>query len=149
MPLCAATVAGLLCASTTNASATPAAESSESSWVWNYTDQILTAGEFHKQQGVRTSNITFGGSTEDPAPAPGQGYAIPFHRETWSTARTYTWGRVCYDHLWWNLLREGDTRFTWDDMYIFALDDGQGGKKLVANPEGAYVNIRMFATDTC
>lgn len=120
------------------------------SWlINNYTDQVWSAGEFHKQQGENISGISFGGSTGHTALSPGGIYFVDYHADDWwSTTKSYTWGRVCYRGRWWNLRRD-DPRFSWKDVYIFALDDGHGGKRLIANPEGAHQDIPLVATNAC
>lgn len=48
---------------------------------------------------------------------------------------------MCYNHPWWNLRRDSDVQFFGEIVYVFAFDDGSGGKKLVANPPCAGEDI--------
>lgn len=116
--------------------------------VTNYTDQSLTLGEFYKQEADRTSSLKFGEGTDLPWIMPGEEIDAMQPSDSWSTAKSYTWGRVCYGNLWWNL-RRNDPRFEWMNVYIFAVDAGRGEKKLVANPDGAHKDIAMIPTSPC
>ncbi|MFC9769090.1 hypothetical protein [Rhodococcus jostii] len=152
LPLTAAIAAGAVCtgAGVSAAAADMTAESNETTqWhVYNYTDQELTGGEFYKQRGDHTSEIVFGSPLAVKA-----GLEGTLQYPATSLYDVYTWGRVCYDHRWWNLKRDGSREgsgYPYVNVYIFAVDDEHGlGKRLVANPDGAKVNVPMFATDKC
>ncbi|MFC9766648.1 hypothetical protein [Rhodococcus jostii] len=152
LPLTAAIAAGAVCtgAGVSAAAADMTAESNATTqWhVYNYTDQELTGVEFYKQVGDHTSEIAFGAPL-----AAGDDLQGTLEFPATTTYRFYTWGRVCYDHKWWNLKRDGSREgpsYPYGNVYIYALNDEHGlGKRLVANPDGAKVNVPMFATDKC
>lgn len=154
LALASAVLAGSVCGSGAIASAkTPSVDSSTTRPVYrwkvtNYTDRSLTAGEFYKQESDRTSSVYFGQGTDQPWLVTGEEVDAMQPYDSWSMAKSYTWGRVCYNGSWWNL-RRSDPRFGWTNVYIFAVDTGQGEKKLVANPDGGHKDIPMIMTDRC
>lgn len=111
--------------------------------VHNFTDQTLTAGDFHRDEGAGYgSALAFGGSTPWAALQPGDhaGTYQPRGRGT-----TRTWGKVCYRGQIWNMPRSSTDGLTWIDMYVFAMDDGIGGKKLMVTHEKGGWDIDMNA----
>lgn len=117
--------------------------------IHNLTDQALTAGEFHRDQGTGyASDLAFGGTTPWVALKPGDRTAEAFQPiVVGSLDLVRTWGRVCYSGQIWNMPRVATKA---SDMYVFAFDDGRGGKKLMITNEGAYEDVDM-STDgkTC
>lgn len=119
--------------------------------VHNYTDQPLTAGDFHRDQGEDYgSALAFGGSTVWPPLNVGE-HAGAYQPEGPATNRTRTWGRACYLHRIWILPRSetpvGRPANLWADMYVFAVDNGAGGKKLMITREGAGDDIDMYTNN--
>lgn len=127
---------------TTEASTEVGAESGQYAWrVHNFTDQTLTAGDFHRDRGADVgSALAFGGDTPWPALKPGEKTADAFQPIGYSPA--HTWGRVCYRSQIWNMPRVPtpvnmkSPKLAWNDMYVFALGDGAGGKKLMITRQG-------------
>ncbi|MFC9768079.1 hypothetical protein [Rhodococcus jostii] len=114
LPLLVGAVALLVGTGVGNASATPTdneALTSESTIVTpgvytqtlvNDTNQPLI-GEWHVQRGDYTASIDL--STPLPAGQErSRDLVIPFGRI--NQARSYIWGRVCYNDSWWNLPRQ-------------------------------------------
>lgn len=103
--------------------------------IHNFTDQTLTAGDFHRDQGAnRGSALAFGGTTPWAALKSGEGTAEAFQPfVVASTNEIRTWGRVCYLGQIWNMPRVISTLY---DMFVFAVDDGAGGRKLMITRGG-------------
>ncbi|MDV6278572.1 hypothetical protein R3Q06_34830 [Rhodococcus erythropolis] len=71
----------------------------------NGTNQPLI-GEWHARQGSNTADIDFG-TPLDPGQQRSRGLTVP--PVTLFAGDVLTWGRVCYNHSWWNL-RAQDAR---------------------------------------
>lgn len=54
-----------------------------------------------------------------------------------SSAVNHTSGWVCYDGTLWQLPGQATSGTKWRDVFIFAGDNGHGGKQLIATPQGA------------
>lgn len=114
--------------------------------VHNFTDQPLTAGEFHRDQGANVgSALLFGGDTPQSTLEPGGVTDEALQQPGPAFNQVRTWGRVCYLGQAWNMPRSTTYGFDWQNMYVFAMDDGHGSKKLMITPEGGHRDVDMNA----
>lgn len=124
----------------------PTAATAAPSYTWivkNNTDQLLS-GEFYRQNHDDTSQIVF----LDPQSPLGVENSLSTQQvlgfyDWWFT---YTWGRVCYRHLWWNLPRKSWNHASGsaDDVHLFPLP-GPGTLGASVGP----VVVELTPTDPC
>lgn len=142
--LAAAVTAGALCAGMgTGSAATADADvhvSSGYDWkVSNYTDKPLTQVEFTKWDQAFDGRRAWPSNVHAPALAPGA--KADGHLEDtvdWDMfANNHTSGSLCYDGTRWEMPEQTTKYEKWRGVYIFAKDNGHGGKQLIATPEGA------------
>lgn len=150
---------------TTGSTTVTAADTAADTYQWtvtNYTDQPLTAGQFNREvlnndgSPGPSSFATIGATAGSPALAVGQqvsGYQqVPTKPADGTPApRTVISGQVCYAQKLWKMpetrmIRPVNTDWNWDHLYIFAMDDGNGGKKLMVTPENAHADVDMTTT---
>ncbi|MFC9769313.1 hypothetical protein [Rhodococcus jostii] len=101
--------------------------------VTNYTDQDLTDGAVRKKQTDNASVINLYGGL-----ARGETRTGSFEWDPDGSNETSA--RICYNRQLWEtpyVLTKGDE---WRDVFIYAPDDGKGGKKLLLTRRGAYDN---------
>lgn len=92
--------------------------------VHNGTAQPLI-GEWHAQYGSNTATIDL----RTAALPSGQGRAADIEPDTFH--ELYTWGRVCFKHSWWNLVRHS---YAVDEsaVYLFRLQSNENETRLTA-----------------
>lgn len=78
--------------------------------VGNGTGETLI-GEWHAQWGSSVTGIDLGEGLQSGGERSSTVDYDPFHE-------LYTWGRVCYQHSWWNLLRH---RYTAKDYEVYSF----------------------------
>lgn len=122
--------------------------------VHNFTDQTLTAGDFHRDEGANIgSALAFGGTTPWAALKPGEVTVDAF--QPFGPSHTRTWGRICYKGQIWNMprvatpVREDFMMMDWNDLYVFAMGPA-GGERLMITSEHGKHNVDMNAySETC
>lgn len=92
--------------------------------VHNGTAQPLI-GEWHAQYGSSTATIDL----RTAALPSGQGRAADIEPDAFH--ELYTWGRVCFNHSWWNLVRYS---YAADEsaVYLFTLQPNEDATRLTA-----------------
>lgn len=149
-----ATVSGAGIGSADTATSEVGVESSQPAFTYawrvhNFTDQTLTAGEFHRDEGAGVgSALAFGGTTPWAVLKPGEVTADAFQHV--GASITFTWGRVCYKGQVWNMPRVATPvdpmawMTEWEDVYVFAMGP-VGEERLMVTPERGGRDVDMMA----
>lgn len=148
----AAITAGALCTGMGTGSSTPARVDTQTSsgygWkVVNLTDKPLTQVDF-------TKSNHYGGHTSGPsnvkaAVLASGANADGYLADTSPIGSVDTSGSLCYDGTRWDLPEQNTPYIKWRGVYIFATDNGHGGKQLFATPEGAHDDRGMVYHGAC
>ncbi|MDV6278026.1 hypothetical protein R3Q06_31575 [Rhodococcus erythropolis] len=129
--LAAAAVASIGAGIGTAATADPSSPATTREWsVTNYTDQDLTDGTVRKHETGNASVINLYGGLARGGTRTGS-YEVDPRNDDETSAR------ICYNRQLWEtpyVLTRGED---WREVYIYALDDGKGGKKLLLTRRGA------------